>query len=124
MTRSYSLLSFTFVSFVMFSSVVQGGNDEGSKRYAINDRIKTVGMCEEYDLNSLTKSDKKLVTKYYPAGKRCPIEKRVGVCHKYKGPDGIAFDMHYYSGTAKGYNWESSSIKVTCKHVDGEYKDG
>ena len=122
MTMNYSFLSFTFVSLIMFSPIVQGGNDEESKRYAINDRIKSVGKCEEYDLNSLTASDKILVSKYYPSNKRCPNEKRVGICHKYKDPDGLAFDMHYYSGTAKGYDWESSSIKVTCKSVGGEYR--
>jgi len=95
-----------------------------SSAFAINDMIETAAICEEYDLNELSDSDAQLVLKYYKSGHRCPAENRVGRCIGFKAPGGIPFDKHYYHGTAERYDWEPSSIKVTCKNVGGKYKDG
>jgi len=101
-----------------------GESGKNLNSFAINDRINTVGVCEEYNLNSLTVSDQEFVKKYFPIGKRCPIENRVGRCIRAIDFDGMAFDVHYYSETAKGYDWERSSIEVTCKSRGGMYEDG
>lgn len=124
MEKRFLLLLVVPLLLLGLSSVSHGESEKDLKSFAINDRIKAVGVCEEYNLNSLTASDKSLVTKYYPTGKRCPVEKRVGRCLGQKDPDGMTFDKHYYSGTAKGYDWEPSSIKVTCESAGGKYDGG
>ena len=124
MVKRRLLLLLTPLLLVGLSTVIHGEPAKDLKSFAINDRIKTVGVCEEYNLNSLSASDKTFVKKYYPIGKRCSIGKRVGRCLGQKDPDGMNFDKHYYSGTAKGYDWEPSSIKVTCKSTGGKYEDG
>ena len=124
MVKRLLLLLVAPLLFVGLSTVIHAEPANDLMSFAINDRIRIVGVCEEYDLNSLSASDKAFVTKYYPIGKRCPFEKRVGRCLGQKDPDGMTFDKHYYSGTAKGYDWEPSSIKVTCKITGGKYEDG
>ena len=106
------------------STVIYGASEGDLEFIAVNNRIKVVGVCEEYNLQLLTASDKAFVTKYYPTGKRCPIENRVGRCIGSKTTDGMVFDKHYYRETAKGYDWEPNSIKVTCKRTSGKYVDG
>lgn len=124
MVKYLSLSLIALLLLMSLSTFIQAQLQTDSNAFAINDRIKTTGICEEYDLNALSDADKQLVVKYYLSGHRCPAEKRVGRCLGFKGPDGIAFDKHYYNGTAKGYDWEPSSIKVTCKNVGGKYEDG
>lgn len=124
MVRRLTLLLVVLCLLVGLPGVIRGEVQEKLKAFAICERIKTQGICEEYNLNALSLPDKQLVTKYCLSGRRCPAEKRVGRCLGFKGPDGIAFDKHYYSGTAKGYDWKPSCIEVTCKNVGGKYEDG
>lgn len=104
-------------------STTLGNKVENLKKFAVCDRINTTGVCEEYHLDSLSLENKRFAMKYCIVGKRCPTENRVGRCINFQGPDGLIFDQHYYSGTAKGYNWKPSSIKVTCKTVGGQYEE-
>lgn len=64
-----------------------------------------------------------LMTKYCTRGTSCPEEKRIGRCLKFKDPDGIISDKHYYSGTTKNHKLQPSFIKETCINNGGSFLD-
>jgi len=100
------------------------GNTKGNQdEFLICDRIQKQGICEEYRLNSLSASDKQLMTKYCSRGTGCPEEARIGRCLKFKDPDGIISDKHYYNGVTKKRNLQPSFIKETCINNGGKFLD-
>lgn len=125
-----SFLRKYFLLLLITSSVLTGltgmayGNSKGNQdELMICDRIQKQGICEEYRLNSLSASDKQLMTKYCIRGTGCPEEARVGRCLKFKDPDGIISDKHYYSEVTKKRNLQPSFIKETCINNGGKFLD-
>lgn len=121
MARLFLLLITCVTFFLMFTGSVYGRSSE-AKGFAICERIEKQGICEEYRLNTLSASDKRLITKYCTAGERCPDENRIGRCIRYKDPDDLVFDKHYYFGTEKKHDWNASSIEETCINSGGKYE--
>ncbi len=109
---------------VPLTATAQSISAEDTKRFVICDRIKRQSICEEYRLNMLSASDRQLITKHCTTGVRCPDEDRIGRCIRFKDPDGLAFDKHYYQGSKKKHDWNASTIEETCIQSGGRYEDG
>lgn len=125
MIRFFLLLITSAIFILLLASTVYGrSNEVEAKGFAICERIKKQGICEEYRLNTLSASDRELIIEYCTAGERCPDENRIGRCIRYKDPDDIVFDKHYYSGTEKKHDWNASTIEETCINSGGKYEDG
>lgn len=122
--RKYLLLLAVTVSFLTgFTGIAHGNSRSSPDEILICDRIQRQGLCEEYRLHSLSTADKQLMTKYCTRGTSCPEEKRIGRCLKFKDPDGIISDKHYYSGTTKNHKLQPSFIKETCINNGGSFLD-
>ena len=123
--RKYLLLLSVTVSFLTgFTGVANGNSRSSPDEILICDRIQRQGLCEEYRLHSLSAADKQLMTKYCTRGTSCPEGERIGRCLKFKDPDGIISDKHYYnSGTTKNRNLQPSFTKETCIHNGGSFLD-
>ena len=91
--------------------------------FVICERIKRQGICEEYRLNTLSATDRQLITRHCTVGALCPDEDRIGYCERYKDPDGLVFDKHYYAGTEKQHDWDATTIEETCIQSGGKYHE-
>jgi len=129
MTKAYLLITGLIALFVVqtgsaYSSPDEGLREENPKGFVICERIKRQGICEEYRLNTLSATDKQLITKHCTVGARCPTEDRIGYCVRYKDPDGLVFDKHYYRGTGKKHDWDATTIEETCINSGGKFFEG
>ncbi|MDC8446496.1 MAG: hypothetical protein LV471_11290, partial [Nitrosomonas sp.] len=90
MTKAYLLIIGLISLFVVQTGIVHSNPDEGLKEdpkgFVICERVKRQGICEEYRLNTLSATDRQLITKHCTVGARCPEEDRIGYCVRYKDP--------------------------------------
>jgi hypothetical protein len=127
-TKPYLLIIGLISLFVVQTGIARSSPDEGlqkdPKGFVICERIKRQGICEEYRLNTLSATDRQLITKHCTVNALCPEEDRIGYCERYKDPDGLVFDKHYYYGTEKKHDWDATTIKETCINSGGKYHEG
>ena len=123
MKRIFFSLITSVILFVLFVGIAYGGSDEDAN-FVICERIKRQSICEEYRLSALSDSDRILITKHCTTGQRCPDNDRIGRCIRYKDPDGLVFDKHFYQGSKKIHDWNASSIEETCVQHGGKFEDG
>lgn len=124
MKKYFLLLSVTVSLLTGFTGVAHGNPRSSPDEILICDRIQRQGLCEEYRLHNLSAADRQLMTKYCTrSDKSCPNEQRIGQCLKFKDPDGIISDKHYYSTATKNRNSEPSFIKETCINNGGSFLD-
>jgi hypothetical protein len=128
MTKAYLLIIGLISLFVVQTGIARSSSDgalkEDPKGFVICERIKRQGICEEYRLNMLSATDRQLITKHCTVGARCPEEGRIGYCVRYKDPDDLVFDKHYYYGTEKKHDWDATTIEETCINSGGKYHEG
>ena len=93
------------------------------------------GTCREYELSELDDWYREYVESACPSNRRgdlvgvyrketrCPTEGRVARCEgMIEDPaERYEYDKHYYAGTADGYDWEASNVRVTCEGVSGHF---
>ena len=108
--------------FVLPVGVVYSSEDP--RGFLICERIKRQGICEEYRLHTLSAADRQLMSRHCTVGALCPKEDRIGYCERYKDPDGLVFDKHYYSGTQKKHDWNAETIEDTCIQSGGKFHEG
>ena len=124
LTRIYLFIISLVSLFVLQAGIAYASSTEDARGYVICERIKRQGICEEYRLNSLSATDRQLITKHCTVGVRCPEENRIGYCERYKDPDDLVFDKHYYYGTEKQHDWDATTVEDTCKQSGGKYHEG
>ncbi len=110
--------------FALQTGIAYSSSGEDPKGFVICERIKRQGICEEYRLNMLSATDRQLITKHCTVGARCPDEDRIGYCSRFKDPDGLVFDKHYYFGTEKKHDWDVTTIEETCINSGGKFHEG
>ncbi len=116
----FSLITSVVLSVLVVGTVFSSSNED--ENFVICERIKRQSICEEYRLSSLSDSDRQLITKHCTTGQRCPDNDRVGRCIRYKDPDGLVFDKHFYQGSKKMHDWNASSIEETCVQHGGKFE--
>ncbi len=93
------------------------------------------GTCVEYSLSELgdwyrdhvehacLKNRRGELFGVYRKDSHCPAEDRVARCEgMIEDPaERYEYDKHYYTGTAEGYAWETTNVKVTCENVSGRF---
>lgn len=109
---------------VLQTGAVYSSSHADPKGLVICERIKRQGICEEYRMNTLSATDRQLITKHCTVGTFCPEENRIGYCERYHDPDGLVFDKHFYSGTKKQHDWDATTIEETCIQSGGKFHEG
>ena len=123
MTRLYLLIIIFIPLFILSTGAAYSSSYKDPKGFVICERIKRQGICEEYRLNALSATDRQLITRHCTVDALCPDENRIGYCERYKDPDGLVFDKHYYSGTEKQHDWDATTIEETCIQSGGKYHE-
>lgn len=121
--KTFFLATLIIATFVIcFTGTALSQSSEDTAGIAMCDRIKRQGMCEEYRLNTLSASDKQIITKHCTSNALCPDKDRIARCLRYKDPDNVIFDKHYYRNVAKKEDWQENFIEETCINNNGKYE--
>ncbi len=118
----FSLIAAVVLSFVVVCTAHSGSNEAAD--FAVCERIKRQSICEEYRLSTLSDLDRQLIAKHCTTGERCPDNDRIGRCIRYKDPDGLVFDKHFYQGSKKKHDWNAATIEETCVQHNGKFENG
>ncbi len=117
--------TFLVIAISLFFGLISNAHSQSSldaQGMAMCDRIKRQGVCEEYRLNTLPTADKQLITKHCTSNALCPDEDRIGRCLKYKDPDDVIFDKHFYRNVAKKEDWQEDFLEENCINNHGKYE--
>ena len=122
MKKFFLLLLLTIPSFnVGLISSAYSQTTESAKGMAMCDRIQKQAICEEYRLSTLTSADKKIIERHCTSDALCPEQNRVARCLKFKDPDDVVFDKHYYRDVTDKEEWQPGYIEETCTNNNGKY---
>ena len=122
MKNYFILLLITALLFVGSTGTAYSQATDNAKGMAMCDRIEKQGMCEEYRLSTLSAADRQLITKHCTTDALCPTEDRIGICLRYRDPDDIIFDKHYYRNVDNKEDWHPEFIEETCIKNNGRYE--
>ncbi len=122
MKKTFILLLATAFLLTGLIGITYSQTPDNARGMAMCDRIEKQGMCEEYRLSTLSAADRQLITKHCTTDALCPAEDRIGQCLRYRDPDDIIFDKHYYRNVANKADWEPAFIEETCINNNGRYE--
>jgi hypothetical protein len=117
--KFFVLLLLTASLLISLMSVAYSQTD--AKGMAMCDRVEKRGICEEYRINTLTRSDKEIILKHCTSDALCPEQDRMAQCINYKDPDGVVVDKYYYRNVAGRKDWQADFVEETCINNNGKY---
>lgn len=122
MKKFFLLLPLTLsLLYVGLISSAYSQSAASAKGMAMCDRIQKQAICEEYRLSTLTGADKKIIEKHCTTDALCPEQNRIARCLRFKDPDDVVFDKHYYRDVADKEEWQPGYIEETCISNNGKY---
>ena len=123
MKKTFILLLTTALLLTGLIGIAYSQTPDNARGMIICDRIEKQGMCEEYRLSTLSAADQQIITKHCTSYALCPAEDRIARCLRYRDPDDIIFDKHYYRNVAKKEDWQPDFIEDTCINNNGRYEE-